>query len=90
MILPGLTIRKGMPVIVTGNFNIIVPKSEKLPFIDFMKKYLYLDLALNCDQTTSRDEDSAALTFVRDLRLQCQQYYAFFLNHRPTILIFDE
>lgn len=76
-----------MPIIVTGDFNIDVVKPENVEFLDFMKKYLCLDLASDPTQATTLGGTCLDLTFSRNIRAECKRYCSYFSYHRPILSI---
>lgn len=78
-----------LPIVVTGDFNIDVSKPENVEFIDFMKTYLFLDLASDRAQATTLGGSCLDLTFFRNIRVECRRYCAYFSYHRPILSVLE-
>ncbi|XP_065077679.1 uncharacterized protein LOC135700938 [Ochlerotatus camptorhynchus] len=76
-----------MPMIVTGDFNIDVSKSENSGFIEFMKRHLRLTLATDPTQATTLGGSCLDLMFIRNIRAECKRYCSYFTYHRPILSI---
>lgn len=81
--------KTNMPIVVTGDFNIDVAKPENTEFVDFMKKFLKLDLATDTTQATTLGGTCLDLTFVRNIRAICKRYCSYFSYHRPMLAILE-
>ncbi|XP_065091680.1 uncharacterized protein LOC135712664 isoform X2 [Ochlerotatus camptorhynchus] len=81
--------RVTMPIVITGDFNVDVSKPENFEFIDFMKTYLYLDLASDRSQATTFGGSCLDLTFIRSIRVECIRYCAYFSYHRPILSVLE-
>lgn len=79
--------RTVMPLIITGDFNIDVLKQENAEFIDFMLKYLRLNLASDATQATTFGGSCIDLTFTRNVQAECKRYCSYFSYHRPILSI---
>lgn len=79
--------RQTSPLVVTGDFNIDVSKPENKDFIDFMQKYLRLNLVTNPIQATTLGGSCLDLTFSRNISVECKRYCAYFSYHRPILSV---
>lgn len=78
-----------VPVVVTGDFNIDVSKPENFEFIDFMSTYLRLDMATDRSLATTLGGSCLDLTFMRNIRVECRRYCAYFSYHRPILSVLE-
>lgn len=78
-----------MPIVVTGDFNVDVSKPENVELIEFLERYLYLDLASDRAQATTLGGSCLDLTFVRNIRAECRRYCAYFSYHRPILSVLE-
>lgn len=79
--------KRTMPMIVTGDFNIDLSKSENSQFIEFMKTHLRLSLATDPTQATTLGGSCLDLMFIRNIRAECRRYCSYFSYHRPILSI---
>lgn len=56
-------------MIVLGNFNVDLMDKDNLKFVEFMKKYLYLDLASNSSKAINLDGSCLDLIFARNVHI---------------------
>nr|XP_029715803.1 uncharacterized protein LOC109402861 [Aedes albopictus] len=77
------------PVVVTGDFNIDVSKPDNFEFIDFMRIYLRLELASDRSLATTLGGSCLDLTFMRNIRVACTRYCAYFSYHRPILSVLE-
>lgn len=77
----------GMPIVVTGDFNIDVSKKENTEFIDFMKQYLLLDLSSDPNQATTLGGTCLDLLFTRNIHADNKRYCSYFSYHRPILSV---
>lgn len=81
--------RDDMPMVVTGNFNIDLSREENFHFVDFMRKYLRLELASDPTKATTLGGSCVDLTFIRNIRLDSKLYYSCFFYHRPILSVLE-
>ncbi|XP_065085307.1 uncharacterized protein LOC135707420 [Ochlerotatus camptorhynchus] len=79
--------RSPMPIVVTGDFNIDVSKSENNELIAFMSQYLQLELATDRAQATTLGGTCLDLTFHRNIQVECTRYISYFSYHRPMLSV---
>ena len=81
------TARTGLPMVVTGDFNIDVSKRENVDFIKFMSEHFQLSLATNVRQTTTNLGTVLDLTFIRGIQANVTRYVSYFSYHRPMLSV---
>lgn len=75
------------PIVVTGDFNIDVSKPENVEFVEFMQRYLRLNLMSDRSQATTLGGSCLDLTFTRDIHSECRRYCSYFSYHRPILSV---
>lgn len=85
-----LYFNESAPMILTGNFNVDISKQENMEFVEFMKKYLRLELVSDPTQATTLDGSCVDLTFSRNIHVKNMRSYSCFCNHRPMLTVFEE
>ena len=73
------------PIVVTGDFNIDVSKTENIEFVDFMLNYMKLSLVSNSTQPTTLGGSCIDLIFARNIRTNVERYISYFSYHRPLL-----
>lgn len=82
------TARTGLPMVVTGDFNVDVSKRENVEFIKFMGEHFQLSLANDVRQTTTNRGTVLDLTFTRGIHVASNSRYAcYFSYHRPMLSV---
>lgn len=73
------------PVVVTGDFNIDISRPEGYDFVDFMAKYLKLELASSIESTTLGGS-CIDMVFTRHVSgVRCKRFITYFSYHRPIV-----
>lgn len=71
------------PIVVTGDFNIDVAKPKGYEFVEFMAKYLNLNLSSNRHPTTLGGS-CIDMVFAKNLpELKCKRFITYFSYHWP-------
>lgn len=77
-----------IPIIVTGDFNIDITKSENLDFVKFMKDFLALDLISDSIQSTTLSGSCIDLVFAKNIpALPTKSFITYFSYHRPLFTV---
>lgn len=72
---------------VLGNLNVDLMDKDNLKFVEFMKKYLYLDLASS--KATNLGGSCRDLIFARNVHINCKSYNSYTVDHRPILSLFE-
>lgn len=79
-----------IPMIVAGDFNVNLANNESLPFIEFLKETLNLDIINDRSVSTTRRETTIDAVFARFIdRLSANIYVSHFSYHRPIVTLIE-
>ena len=81
--------RMDIRMVVSGDFNVDILKTENSKFINFMKEHLNLEMNSNHLETTTVGRTCLDLVFVRNVNAQTRRYVSYFSYHRPMLTLLD-
>ena len=81
------TSEKGMPMVVTGDFNLDVSKPDCSEFLEFMRENFGLKLANDVRKTTTKNGTVLDLTFIRNMTAEVTRFVSYFSYHRPILSV---
>lgn len=77
-----------IPVVVTGDFNIDISKTENICFVRFMKEFLAFDIFSDPRKSTTLGGSCIDIIFARNIPdLLTKRYIAYFSYHRPLFTL---
>ena len=80
-----------IPMIVAGDFNVNFAKKESLPFINFLKEVVNLDIVNDRAASTTRYRTTIDAVFARFIdNLSANLYVWHFSYHKPIVTIMDK